>query len=236
MRNVTIKGTASLTLGSWPNLVGLRESPKRQGRIRLADRLLAAGFLVRTLTLAMLALLVSGIAHVVAQPARAQSVEMSELVTKLIDRRAEYEDLPDEFQRQTGYVPIVRSGVLIDPNGSCSSPVPFGPEMFTDACRAHDLGYDVLRAAAEDGSSLGAWARFELDARLYSDLLEMCSDARCRATATVFYGAVTFNSIRQGYRAPAEEPALPWAGLSVAVPAAALLVRPKRSYTPDPAD
>jgi hypothetical protein len=43
----------------------------------------------------------------------------------------------------TGHRPAVVDGVLLDPAGSCSSPVAL-PRVFDEACRAHDLGYDIV--------------------------------------------------------------------------------------------
>lgn len=82
---------------------------------------------------------------------------------------------------------------------------------------------DVLRFAEADGDRLGAWARFDLDMRLYADMLEPCETVTCQATATAYYTAVTTNSIRQGYKAPTEEPTLPWLGVGLTVLGLALI-------------
>ncbi len=81
----------------------------------------------------------------------------------------------------------------------------------------HDFGYDILRYAERRGTRVGPWARFDLDRHLYGDLLKVCDSATCRATATVYYAAVTLNSIRQGYVAPTDEPTVPWAAAAVGV-------------------
>jgi hypothetical protein len=99
-------------------------------------------------------------------------------------------------------------GRLLDPAGSCSSPVPL-PPAFDDACRAHDLGYDLLRHAAARGGTLGPWARAALDRRLADDLTAACDagahPAPCRFLAGVADLAVTANSWRQGWSVPVVE-------------------------------
>lgn len=184
-------------------------------------RFTSVGFVVRMILLGLVALIVSGIGHVIGNPARNESQDVTELVESLIDRSAEYVVDTEAMSPKLGYTPIVESGSWINPTGTCSTPLPIGPEDFVSPCRSHDLGYDALRLAAGDGSVLGAWARFGLDARLYSDLLQACDDAGCQATAAVYFGAVTLNSIRQGYGSPTEEPVIPWAGLGLAIVALA---------------
>ena len=92
--------------------------------------------------------------------------------------------------------------------GSCSSPVPL-PPAFDDACRAHDLGYDLLRHAAARGGTLGPWARAALDRRLADDLATACAagahPAPCRVLAGVADLAVAANSWRQGWSVPVVE-------------------------------
>jgi len=192
----------------------MRPVTTRMSPLRLFCRV---GFIVRVSVLGFLALLISGIGHAVTHPAGGDSDSASGLVTSLIDGHSG--DLPDivGFSRELGYMPVRDSGAWINPGGTCSTPVPVGPEAFDRACSGHDLGYDALRLAARHDAQLGAWARFGLDARLYSDLLDTCASARCHAMATVYFGAVTVNSIRQGYRAPTTEPVLPWAGLGAAI-------------------
>ncbi|HXV69813.1 MAG TPA: hypothetical protein VEB69_00260 [Acidimicrobiia bacterium] len=198
------------------------------------SRFFGACFMVRALVLILAVLIVSGIGHVLNSPARDESHEATVLVEALIDRRPDFPLDVEGVTPRLGYTPVNESGAWINPDGSCSTPLPVGPEAFNASCRSHDLGYDALRLAAVDDSTLGSWARFGLDARLYADLLDSCDSARCRAMATVYFGAVTANSIRQGYRPPTEEPVLPWAGLGAAIVGVAALspripwwVRPK---------
>lgn len=192
-------------------------------RSKRSSRFLGAGIILRTLVLGLVTLVASGIGHVIHHPIRNESKWTSELVESLIDRQPDYDLDTEEIGPKLGYTPVQHEGNWVNPNGTCSTPVPVGPETFEGPCRIHDLGYDALRLAAHDDAHLGAWARLGLDARLYSDLLGTCENARCRALATVYFGAVTVNSIRQGYRAPTEEPVMPWAGLSLAVVGVAVI-------------
>lgn len=176
-----------------------------------------AGFAKRVAVFVLLALILSGIGHVINTPASRESSEVGELVESLIERPADYIVDTERIAPKLGYVPKAEAGSWVNPDGACSTPIPIGGEGFNPPCRSHDLGYDALRIASRDGSDLGAWARLGLDARLYADLLDTCVDYRCRATATLYFSAVTANSIRQGYRSPTEEPGLPWAGLGFAI-------------------
>ncbi|MGB7860155.1 MAG: hypothetical protein WBM90_06630 [Acidimicrobiia bacterium] len=184
---------------------------------RIAGRLCAASFIGRTLMLGMVALLTSGVAHAIAQPARHNSAAADSIVKALVAGDANPAQIPSEFVRDLGYTPTERSGTLLAPHGGCSTPGGIGPSEFGMACQTHDLGYDVLRYAEMEHGRLSAKARLELDWMLYVDLLHTCEDPLCSATATAYYGAVSANSIRQGFKAPHAEPATPWVALAVAV-------------------
>lgn len=149
--------------------------------------------------------------------------------------------LPQGFEAARGYRPeTVRlpSGSLVSvaPGGGCSSPIGGSEFGFTDACREHDLGYDLLRYAAADGEPLGPWARRAVDAEFARQLRSQCHGLGCRLTAEMYIGVVKFNSWRQGYGVPRAE--TPWqlfgpvgAGLVVG---GGLLValRPRRERRP----
>jgi hypothetical protein len=186
-------------------------------------RLGLGAFAKRATIYGMTALLVSGLAHAIAHPARAESEEAAVLIASLAGGDGESITVTESVSEQLGYRPVPSGGRLLKPTGSCSTPLPLSPESFETACRAHDLGYDTLRVAETSGSRLGGWARFDLDARFYADMLDTCRKPSCRATATLFYGAVTLNSIRQGYGAPREEPTLPWVTLILGILAVAML-------------
>jgi hypothetical protein len=159
----------------------------------------------------------SGIGHALLHPVEDDSGQSAQVVTSLIDGGATLDIVPEGFEDELGYRPVVAAGALVNPKGACSTPGGVGPDSFTDACRVHDFGYDILRYAEGTGTRVGPWARFDLDRRLYADLLSACDTVTCEATATVYYTAVTLNSIRQGYVAPTEEPTVPWAITAVGV-------------------
>lgn len=174
-------------------------------------------FVARTLVFGMVAIGTSGVAHAVSQPARPDSDDAVRMVDSIVAGGAEDADVPADFVDDIGYEPVPAAGTLINPNGGCSTPGAIGPEVFDTACRTHDLGYDVLRYAEQEGVRLNAQARFELDRRLYTDLLATCETPTCMATATAYFATVSANSIRQGYKAPHAEPTMPWVGLLLGV-------------------
>lgn len=121
--------------------------------------------------------------------------------------------LPRDFSRRFGYEPAATDGLLGDPGGDCSSPVPL-PSEFTAACRQHDLGYDLLRYAGRSGRSLPPDARKAVDERLGIELEASCvtrdeavGRASCLAWAEIAEGFVRVNSARQGHTVPESESA-----------------------------
>lgn len=119
--------------------------------------------------------------------------------------------IPADFRAVAGYTPARVDGMLVAPQGSCSSPVPL-PAEFETACRAHDLGYDLLRYADRTGAPLGPWARQELDRTLAERMHTACAQrpellprARCAVMAEVAEIAVDLNSMRQDYGVPVVE-------------------------------
>ncbi|MFB8274211.1 hypothetical protein [Nocardia colli] len=119
--------------------------------------------------------------------------------------------IPDDFAAQFGYRPSTLDGLVVNPQGDCSSPVTL-PVEFETACKAHDLGYDLLRYAEQRGEPLGPWARQALDSTLDRHMHESCdsrvdpfSRARCNAMAAIASTFVDLNSRRQGYGAPVVE-------------------------------
>ncbi|MEC3915177.1 hypothetical protein [Nocardia sp. CDC160] len=120
--------------------------------------------------------------------------------------------IPEDFATTAGYRPVVEAGMLLNPNGNCSSPVPL-PAEFDLACKSHDLGYDLLRYAAAHGQPLGPWARQTVDAALERRMHAACdarenpvSRAQCQVMASIAATAVDLNSIRQDYGDPIYEP------------------------------
>ncbi|CAM3115900.1 membrane protein [Prescottella defluvii] len=145
--------------------------------------------------------------------------------------------VPRDFDEVMGYRPTVENGMLVNPDGACSSPVPL-PSEFDTACKSHDFGYDLLRYAHLGGGDLGPWARTEIDAQLDRRLHDAC-DARIRDRAQCFVmadtaaTAVGWNSRRQGYGTPVDEPWIRYAlggSLTVAgMLASAFVIRRVRS-------
>jgi hypothetical protein len=119
--------------------------------------------------------------------------------------------IPADFRAVAGYSPARVDGMLVAPHGSCSSPVPL-PAEFDTACKAHDLGYDLLRYADRTGAPLGPWARQELDRALAERMHTACVQrpqllprARCAVLAEAAEIAVDLNSMRQDYGVPVVE-------------------------------
>ncbi|TPG16123.1 alpha/beta-hydrolase family protein [Pedococcus bigeumensis] len=143
----------------------------------------------------------------------ATQAAVAALVTEPADRAALA--VPTGFAASRGYRPTVRGGVLLDPRGSCSSPVPL-PASFTPGCQRHDLGYDLLRHAAVVGHPLPGSARRAIDDQLGTTMRASCTISRratpstaarvrCAALAEVAMAAVRINSWRQGWSVPGHE-------------------------------
>ncbi|MEO6411084.1 MAG: alpha/beta-hydrolase family protein, partial [Pedococcus sp.] len=144
----------------------------------------------------------------------ATQMAVTVLVTQPADRAAL--TVPTGFASWRGYHPAVRGGLLLDPRGGCSSPVPL-PASFTPGCQRHDLGYDLLRHAALVGHPLPGSARRSIDDQLATTMRASCggvrgqeapstaSRLRCTAWAEVAMAAVRVNSWRQGWSVPGPE-------------------------------
>ncbi|MFC9787920.1 hypothetical protein [Rhodococcus sp. NPDC127528] len=146
-----------------------------------------------------------------AQQARASAARAIETVTAT-DPVSAAATIPADFDAVMGYRPVQLDGMLVNPNGDCSSPVPL-PAEFDTACKGHDLGYDLLRYADVTGAPLGPWARQSLDRQLDERMHAACaarpndeSRTSCYLMANVAVTAVNSNSWRQGYDAPRPEP------------------------------
>lgn len=161
--------------------------------------------------------------------------------------------IPADFVELVGYRPAAVDGLLVAPDGACSSPVSLPPE-FDTPCKAHDLGYDLLRYAARRGVPLGPWARQALDQALDLRMHAACATrtdpllrARCDTVAEIAATAVELNSRRQEYGVPVEEtlvsaatadtPTRPWLWRSVAfavaaVAACGVMLRRRRNPAP----
>ena len=142
-------------------------------------------------------------------------------------------DVPvDAFRQAMGYVPTPAPGrpdVLLSPDAECSTPTGGSPFGFDDACREHDLAYDLLRYDRDRGAVVDPWDRWSADTRFGLRMVERCTEqvvvlAPCLATAAVYRAAVGVNSVRQLYGAPADETGVQIAGSSLAMAALAVLV------------
>jgi phospholipase A2-like protein len=122
--------------------------------------------------------------------------------------------IPNDFVTVMGYRPtlgrLANGEVLaINPNGGCSVIGGGRPFDLSTVCKAHDLGYDLLRYAHRRGEPLGTAARMQVDAKFNQDLRAQCgaryagaeADA-CDAMAVTFDAGVGFNSWRQQYGPP----------------------------------
>ncbi|MDJ0391995.1 hypothetical protein QMK17_01445 [Rhodococcus sp. G-MC3] len=114
------------------------------------------------------------------------------------------------------YSPTIENGLLVNPDGGCSSPIPL-PHEFDTACKAHDLGYDLLRFGSAAGAPSTREARKALDTQLAERTHDTCtsrsgigSRTLCYTLSTVASDAVEFNSWRQRFAAPSPEPMLPY--------------------------
>jgi len=146
--------------------------------------------------------------------------------------------VPADFESVMGYRPRMRDGLLVDPEGTCSSPIPL-PRGFSPACAEHDLGYDLLRYAALRGDPLDAWARTAVDDRLSQRMRAVCAAlhsapqrALCSTAAFVTASTVEVNSVRQFRGVPEESPgslAVTAVALAAVIVASVALVVRRRS-------
>jgi hypothetical protein len=131
-------------------------------------------------------------------------------------------NLPADFAQQMGRDPktiTAPDGTLrvVDASGGCSGPAGDTEWDFSAGCRAHDLGYDLLRYAEAKGHPLGPDARRALDDRLTIDLHAQCrlnprgAEQSCDAVAETYALGLKFNSWRQRWGPPGHEPVVAWA-------------------------
>lgn len=94
-------------------------------------------------------------------------------------------------------------------DGGCSAPLlgnTGGSFNFTNACKTHDLGYDLMRFFGSSGS-LGSIRR-AVDSNFRGDMKAHCSGrsyvlrGQCGRWANVYYFGVAANSARQFYQVP----------------------------------
>src|SRR4051812_25714938 len=141
-------------------------------------------------------------------------------------------DLPADFTEVSGRAPVhmrAPDGTLraVHPGGGCSSPWGDTRWDYSVGCKAHDLGYDMLRYAARKGQPLAPSLRERLDDRLSADMHAQCrynprgSPAFCEVVASLYTVGLVVNSWHQRWGPPQTEPVGPW---SVAMVVIMLLV------------
>jgi hypothetical protein len=111
-------------------------------------------------------------------------------------------------------------------DGGCSTP--WGDENtrwdYSVGCKAHDLGYDLLRYGEKKGHPLPADLRRRLDDQLSRDMHKQCelnpqgSAGTCDVVASVYTVGLVVNSWHQRWGPPRAEPISSWAvGLVVVI-------------------
>lgn len=188
-------------------------------------------FLIRLAGATALLVLGSGAGHALANPGTGGNA-FTALVQDVAVERSGEASIPHDFASVMGYEPQLEDGRYVRPDGKCSLPLPGGAGPFEPACRAHDLGYDLLRYGERTGHGSDPGLRAAIDRRFHLDMLHTCDRSRCRALAHVFTLGVALNSIRQGYAPPTLEPALPWAiaGLAMVGLATSTSIGPQSRY------
>ena len=137
--------------------------------------------------------------------------------------------LPDDFTQVTGVTPgqePARDGTVraVHTDGGCSAP--WGDDNtkwdYSVPCKAHDLGYDLLRYADAIGQPLGPDVRAQLDNRLSTDMHAACtlnpmdSPRACNLVASLFTVGLDVNSWHQRWGPPVGDPIGPLlAGVAV---------------------
>jgi hypothetical protein len=130
-------------------------------------------------------------------------------------------DLPADFTDGSESPPVhVRApdGTMraVHQGGGCSSPWGDTRWDYSVGCKAHDLGYDMLRYAARKGQPLDPALRERLDDRLSQDMHAQCrlnprgSPAFCEVVASLYTVGLVVNSWHQRWGAPQNEPVGPW--------------------------
>ncbi|OLF17560.1 hypothetical protein BU204_11120 [Actinophytocola xanthii] len=157
--------------------------------------------------------------------------------------------LPADFLRVSGRHPVrmeAPDGTVraVHPGGGCSSPWGDTRWDYSVGCKAHDLGYDMLRYAEAKGQPLAPELRERLDDRLSMDMHAQCelnprgSPASCEVVATLYTVGLVVNSWHQRWGPPKNEPVGPWSVamvvimLLVAVRAPAVVRRGPRRHRP----
>lgn len=137
-------------------------------------------------------------------------------------------DLPADFTKVSGREPVHMKAPdgttrAVHPGGGCSSPWGATRWDYSVGCKAHDLGYDLLRYAAAKGQPLSPELRERLDDRLSQDMHAQCrynprgSAQACEVVADIYTAGLVVNSWHQRWGAPRNEPVGPWSVAMVVI-------------------
>ncbi|HEV2778173.1 MAG TPA: phospholipase A2 [Actinophytocola sp.] len=167
-------------------------------------------------------------------PPTGDAAKAERAITVLLDPgsgRDPLADIPADFTAVIGHVPErmpAPDGTTraVHAAGGCSSP--WGDDNtrwdYGVGCKAHDLGYDLLRYADAKGQPLDPALRKRLDDRLSADMHAMCeinprgSAGLCQVVASLYSVGLVVNSWHQRWGPPRSEPIGPWTiGLLVIV-------------------
>ncbi len=138
------------------------------------------------------------------------------------------DDLPADFRQMSGREPVhmtAPDGTVraVHPGGGCSSPWGDTTWDYSVGCKAHDLGYDMLRYAETKGQPLSADLRERLDDRLSADMHAQCrynpkgSAGACEVVASIYTVGLVVNSWHQRWGPPRNEPVGPWSVAMVVI-------------------
>jgi hypothetical protein len=111
----------------------------------------------------------------------------------------------------------------VHPGGDCSSPWGATRWDYSVGCKAHDLGYDLLRYAERKGQPLAPDLRERLDDRLSQDMHAQCrhnpkgSAGACEVVASIYTVGLVVNSWHQRWGPPRNEPVGPWSVAMVVI-------------------
>ncbi len=137
-------------------------------------------------------------------------------------------DLPKDFRKVSGREPVhmkAPDGTVraVHPDGGCSSPWGATRWDYSVGCKAHDLGYDLLRYAELKGQPLAPELRERLDDRLSQDMHAQCrynprgSAGACEVVADIYTAGLVVNSWHQRWGPPRNEPVGPWSVAMVVI-------------------
>jgi hypothetical protein len=137
-------------------------------------------------------------------------------------------ELPADFTTVSGREPVhmkAPDGTIraVHPDGGCSSPWGATRWDYSVGCKAHDLGYDLLRYAEAKGQPLSPDLRERLDDRLSQDMHAQCrynprgSAQACELVAGIYTLGLVVNSWHQRWGPPRNEPVGPWSVAMVVI-------------------